>query len=447
MATIDLFITKVLVAALLGGASLLGALLPSMLVWWSGGPSGSAASGLNSRGAAVLSLLTCCSAGLLIGAGLLHFMAECIARSVAYFERSDVSEGAKSPKDLHAGALERGTEAALVFLTLGLLIPLFVDSVMLRWLRRPTSGKATTTSLSHQHHQGSHCHGLLTLSSGDPAALRAAADDGGGCAVDMMMGPAKEGGGTPPVLSPAGSSAAAGANGGVLTSTPTVVIAVLLSLHSCFEGLALGVEDSVAALRAVAVAMALHKVFDGAILGISLAKSLARRKVAGTQHEPLWRVALKNRTLVLWAMVTPVVLLATALWNAPRGSVGVKGLGGRGGGAEVDENCEAPPASLWSAALQGIGAGTFLYIALVEIIPDEFNNSSHDATVGDQPTGVDHRLAAAGAGGVEGEKEKPILSRQQPRLLSRMVLWRFVALVLGVGFCGALRSMAHHHDD
>ena len=103
--------------------------------------------------------------------------------------------------------------------------------------------------------------------------------------------------------------------------------------------------------------MLLHKFFDGMIIGMRIAKTVDLHSSRG---EPVAfcasaRIACgavrKNMTSVAWSMVTPVTLLVAA--------------------SGFDLLSRSLMESSW---LQSFAAGSFIYIATVDIIPSEFNN-------------------------------------------------------------------------
>jgi zinc transporter 1/2/3 len=116
------------------------------------------------------------------------------------------------------------------------------------------------------------------------------------------------------------------------------VLAILMSIHSFVEGIALGVEDSVADARNVLIAILSHKLIDAFTFGTNLAKNAN----VNTQNFMKW--------LFLFSLVTPLgVVLGTSVFH---------NLNAGSGFAEI---------------IQALSAGTFIYISLVEIILPEFD--------------------------------------------------------------------------
>lgn len=117
------------------------------------------------------------------------------------------------------------------------------------------------------------------------------------------------------------------------------VLVVVLSLHSVLAGLALGTQTSLANGMIIFVAIFIHKATDGLALGVSLARSEIESR-------------LGLRLAALFALMTPLGILA---------GMGVSYLLG-GGGSE----------SHLEATVLALTAGTFIYIASLDIIQDEF---------------------------------------------------------------------------
>jgi len=116
------------------------------------------------------------------------------------------------------------------------------------------------------------------------------------------------------------------------------LLPLLLSIHSLVEGAALGFEDTVADTTNVLIAIIGHKLFAAFALGVNLTKN-------NVSSEKLIKM------VVIFAIMTPLGILIglMAMWNSSHNFT-----------AEV---------------VKAISAGTFIYIALVEVILEEFENS------------------------------------------------------------------------
>jgi len=116
------------------------------------------------------------------------------------------------------------------------------------------------------------------------------------------------------------------------------VLAILLSVHSIIEGIALGIEDTLVDTTSILIAIAGHKIFDAFALGVSLVKN---------------NVSAANliKSVSIFAFTTPlgIILGLTLLPN--------------------------PSESFFTEVVKAISSGTFIYIALVEVILEEFETS------------------------------------------------------------------------
>lgn len=115
-------------------------------------------------------------------------------------------------------------------------------------------------------------------------------------------------------------------------------VLLTLSVHSVLAGIALGAQDSSAGAFFIFLAIIAHKSTAAFSLGVSLARSSA----------PLRR---SRRHILLFSLTTPLGIVLGALAGQLLRSV----VGG-----------------YFDAAFLALAAGTFLYIAAVDIIQDEF---------------------------------------------------------------------------
>ena len=122
--------------------------------------------------------------------------------------------------------------------------------------------------------------------------------------------------------------------------SPRAVYAILtaLSIHSLFEGLALGAQRELRSALVIFAAILAHKSIEGFALGVSL----ARRAVPG---------ARAAAPLALFAAATPFGIVAGAAVGAFQGRIGLA--------------CEA--------AFLSLAAGTFAYVATLDILREEFH--------------------------------------------------------------------------
>lgn len=125
------------------------------------------------------------------------------------------------------------------------------------------------------------------------------------------------------------------------SSLRSLLLSVALSLHSIFEGLAIGLQTNVEEVLQVFAAVILHK----CVIAFSLSLNLVQSKL---------------RTFVI-VQLTLIFCLAAPV-----------GLGIGMGVMELSNSLEA---TVLSGILQGIACGTFLYVTFFEVLPHELNNS------------------------------------------------------------------------
>lgn len=119
---------------------------------------------------------------------------------------------------------------------------------------------------------------------------------------------------------------------------PTILLTAL-SIHALFAGIAMGTESDASGVIAIIIAILAHKLVESFALGVTLAGSDYARKTV-------------IRLIVIFALMTPIgVILGST----------ILGL--------VDEHSQ----ELASAIFNSIAAGTFIYIATMDILNEEFH--------------------------------------------------------------------------
>ena len=122
------------------------------------------------------------------------------------------------------------------------------------------------------------------------------------------------------------------------------VLVVALSFHAIFDGLAVGTTTSRTAAHAVATAVLLHKPIAAFALGSLLIR------VGGASS-----VGDLARPMAFFAVTSPVGLVLGML------------LLGRSDADDVE---------MTSAVSQSVAAGTFIYVATIEVIAKEFSHTA-----------------------------------------------------------------------
>uniref|UniRef100_A0A131XU89 Putative zinc/iron transporter n=1 Tax=Ixodes ricinus TaxID=34613 RepID=A0A131XU89_IXORI len=122
-----------------------------------------------------------------------------------------------------------------------------------------------------------------------------------------------------------------------------LVLVLSLSLHSVFEGIALGLQPDGTALAQLLAAIAVHKSVLAVTLGLNLAHSRLGR--AG--------VAVCGLTFAAMAPFGMGLAMLLLLGTPQTGTALLEGV------------------------LQGLACGTFLYVTFFEVLPHEMNHSRH----------------------------------------------------------------------
>ncbi|KAI1889761.1 hypothetical protein AGOR_G00166260 [Albula goreensis] len=112
-----------------------------------------------------------------------------------------------------------------------------------------------------------------------------------------------------------------------------------LSLHSVFEGLAIGLQTTESKVLEICIAILVHK----SIIVFSLSVKLVQSAVP-----PLWVVAYVG----IFAVMSPLGI-----------AVGISVM-----------EAQLESSALIQAVLEGLAAGTFIYITFLEILPHELNS-------------------------------------------------------------------------
>mmetsp|Transcript_4530 Transcript_4530/g.7693 ORF Transcript_4530/g.7693 Transcript_4530/m.7693 type:complete len:443 (-) Transcript_4530:493-1821(-) len=125
-----------------------------------------------------------------------------------------------------------------------------------------------------------------------------------------------------------------------------VLLAVALCVHSVLEGMALGAQRSMESTRDILIAIAAHKGLAAYALGASVVQT-------GAPLKRFWAVT------ITFSLATPLAIFV---------GYALSGVGSKKGGS----------------ALSALASGTFLYVAMMEVIPRELS-AAHAAKAGTQP--------------------------------------------------------------
>ncbi|KAL4227622.1 hypothetical protein ACF0H5_013063 [Mactra antiquata] len=123
----------------------------------------------------------------------------------------------------------------------------------------------------------------------------------------------------------------------------SILLITALSLHSVFEGLAVGLQKTVADVFGIFAALVLHK----SILSFSLSMNLIHSKLS---HGAV------IKSIIAFSLTSPIGIAL---------GIGIMDL------------WDDSSSSLAQGILTGIACGTFLYVTFFEVLPAEFNSPDH----------------------------------------------------------------------
>uniref|UniRef100_A0A8C9P6T8 Solute carrier family 39 member 2 n=1 Tax=Spermophilus dauricus TaxID=99837 RepID=A0A8C9P6T8_SPEDA len=238
----------------------------------------------------VLSLLGCISAGVFLGAGFMHMTAEAlegIESEIQKFEVQNRTEIKGNSSDATDSALVEYPYGELI-ISLGFFSVFLLESLALQCC----PGAAEGSTIHKEEWGGTHIFGFHShepLPSPSRGPLRA------------------------------------------------LVLLLSLSFHSVFEGLAVGLQPTIAATIQLCLAVLAHKGLVVFGIGLRLVK-------IGTGSR--WALF----SILLLALMSPLGL-----------ALGLTVAGGNPEGGQ----------GLAQAVLEGVAAGTFLYVTFLEILPRE----------------------------------------------------------------------------
>ncbi|XP_046505229.1 zinc transporter ZIP2 isoform X2 [Equus quagga] len=236
----------------------------------------------------VLSLLGCTSAGVFLGAGFMHMTAEAlegIESEIQKFLKQNRTESEGSSSD-DADSAQTDYPYGELIISLGFFLVFFLESLALQCCHGASEGSPVQEEeWGGAHVLGLHSHGPLPSPSRGP--LRA------------------------------------------------LVLLLSLSFHSVFEGLAVGLQPTVAATVQLCLAVLAHKGL--VVFGVGLR---------------LVRIGTGSR----WAVFSIL-------------SLGLMSPLGLALGLAVAQGDSEAGRGLAQAVLEGVAAGTFLYVTFLEILP------------------------------------------------------------------------------
>lgn len=136
---------------------------------------------------------------------------------------------------------------------------------------------------------------------------------------------------------------------GMKSTIHIYLLLLMLSIHSLIEGVALGVQSTSIGVSALFWAVGAHKFFDSFALGISLVKAEISTKAV-------------VQMISLLSLMTPMGIVSGIVITTFAAGKDEKG---------------PETTNVLSEAIKAIAAGTFIYVALIEVIMEEFGGHSH----------------------------------------------------------------------
>nr|XP_005284292.1 zinc transporter ZIP2 [Chrysemys picta bellii] len=285
-------------------------LIPAQVKWFQI----KAAKGRHRR---ILSFIGCFAAGVFLGACLMHTAADALTDIQGELgkrlQQAAAGQNLTGTQNDSSRASACGAELDYPFaelvISLGFFLVFLTESLVL------------------------HCCHAAPLSHGAPGKDPACS------APSVPSVPHSHGATVPSVPSVPHSHGVPGPGGPSPGSFRALVLFITLSLHSLFEGLAVGVQRGEAGALQLCLAVLAHKGVIAFSLGLQLVQS-------GTQ--PRWRLLY----LGIFALMSPSGMAV---------GIGLSFSGGAAGGLAM-------------ALVEGVAAGTFLYITFLEILPHELNS-------------------------------------------------------------------------
>ena len=272
----------------------------------------------------VLPVLNAASAGVFIGAGLMHMLADALSNE-------DLSERSAE----FWGDEERGSLFAISLCAAGFFLLLIAEQTV--------AGCAQGSCMGKKQRRSAKKYNKEPLQSGDNEPVRASDNDVEDNAIPIIASDAEH-----PAMNALIQSEEPHVHMVPNSTIVAVAIGLGLSLHGVMEGIALGAQVDTSIIG-IFVAIMAHKGIAAFALGVKTWQ-IAQQRSTSERSAAAWFSAC----MLLFSMTTPI---------------------GIGVGWGVTEAADAED-GLWSAVFSALGAGTFLYVATVEVIPAELSHSS-----------------------------------------------------------------------
>jgi len=127
------------------------------------------------------------------------------------------------------------------------------------------------------------------------------------------------------------------------------ILTFVLSLHSLISGVALGMDGNITTLISLFVAIISHKWIEAFALGVAINKSQA---TSGSEYS----LSRTLKLILIYSMMEPLGIIIGVILSA---------------------YLAEDKLTVTQAFVLGLAAGTFIYVAVVDILPAEFSHNGH----------------------------------------------------------------------
>ena len=269
----------------------------------------------------VLSIMSCFAAGVFLGACLLHLLID---------TREMVDQA------LEAAGLTVTFPVVEFIVVIGFFIVLITEQIVLTMKQKRVERSLTTygTYDSRNLHSASSDNFTTHVNNSSSPVVSDNDEERG-----LLTRTDRESSGDFRRLTASMESTSSQLNSEGVHSLRAIVMLLALSLHSVFEGIAIGLQKTDTQVLEIFAPIIIHKLVIAFSLGLRLVSS----------------------GLVPWAINLSILIFSL---TAPIGiSIGL---------VIIDMSSDNFAASLTTGILQGLACGTFLFVVFIEILPHEF---------------------------------------------------------------------------
>jgi zinc transporter 1/2/3 len=275
----------------------------------------------------VLPVLNMASAGVFLSAGLLHLLADAISNE----ELSELSEDFWGE--------EGGSRHAIALCVAGLVFLICVEQLGHAQLKQPGGCCGDPEDPGRESVEP-----LYSATSSESETITLDRDS-------LVSRPTES-------VPQEQTARAAAAPAHSSSAAVALTVGIALSLHSVLEGLALGAQEELEQSIGIFIAILAHKGIAAFALGNKVVNHF-EQVAENAEHGGSWALSF-GACMTLFSVATPAGIAIA--WGVT---------------AAVADLEEHP----YAAALSAVGAGTFLFVATVEVIPAELSADAEDRAV------------------------------------------------------------------